>query len=591
MFASLGQEDDVDLEVVEAVALAMEKYVEARWLIAQRREPNANKRDVVEAAAREFKPRVEPLQILSSRELGIRLLLEPIWEELGLRRMLVEFAESHKIEFAFERLVFGIVLNRLVDPKSKAACNEWLESAAYFPEWDDWAVHHFYRAMDILHEHWEELEERLYEALYACLPEDDRRLGILLADTTSQYFASKHNDKEIGEVKEEWDAYDAGKEPKPVFRRPQVVNDPPLRLQGKNKDGHPGEPQAVLASLVRPSGLVLRHRVYPGNTNDQTVAKDLIENLREPTDFVRMWVSDNGMVNSNLLELLDEAGWERLSAEAARQSKFAKENILNRPGRYSQHPTKSHLSFKAFDVAGRLLGQEHAELWIVARNAKERRRQLKNIDRHLQRVRAALAKQQANSGHGKKVCEIATHKSLKRYVKPSARDDGHYVLDQEAIRRERRLAGVRLYRSTPRNWSPEAQLDAYVMLQQIERNHREYKGPLRLRPCHHRASRRIRAHAMLTILACNCLRVMEMKSGRRFDQIRKVFSSLKAQHVKEGRRGYWQRTELTDEQLDILSSLGQPLPPKSWQPGSTPPMPAGTRQSVTSRGDEPMSEV
>jgi len=586
VFASLGQEEDVDPEVAEALSAAMDLYVETRWQAARRRDPGASKRDVVEAASREFKPRVEPLRILSSREFGVRLLLEPVWEELGLREMLEEFSQLHEIEFSFERVVFGIVLNRLVDPKSKAACNEWLERDAYFPEWDDWAVHQFYRAMDILDEHWGEIEERLFGVLYERLPQSDREQGLLLSDTTSLYFASKHNDREIAEIGSEWEAYDAGEGPEPVFRRPQVVNEPPLRLQGKNKDGHPGEPQAVLASLVTASGLVLRHRVYPGNTNDQKVAKDLIENLQEPSDFLRMWVSDNGMVNGNLLKLLDNAGWERLSAEAARKSKFAKENILNQPGRYSQHPTRAHMSFKAFDVGGRLLGQEHGELWIVARNAKEQSRQLKKIDRHLERVQVALASQKAQLGHNKKVCEIASHRTLKKYVKPDARRDGRYVLNQEVIRRERKLAGVRLYRSTRVAWAPEQQLEAYWTLQQIERNHREYKGPLRLRPSYHRASRRIRAHVMLTILACNCLRVIEMKSGRRFDELRKAFGSLKAQHVKEGRRAYWQRTELTQEQRDILGGLGQPDPPKSWQPGSTALRVARPTHALTLRGDE-----
>jgi transposase len=569
VFAPLGLEEDVDLEVAEAVSAALERYLEARWEAAVRRNPAANKRDVVEAAAREFRPQVAPLRILSSRELGIRLLLEPVWEELGLRGMLEAFGTSHRIEFAFERVVFGMVLNRLVDPRSKAACNDWLEQHAYFPEWDDWAVHQFYRALDILHEHWEELEERLFEVLYERLPERDREMGLLLADTTTAYFASKHNDEEIAAIEAEWEAYDAGEGPKPVFRRPQVVNEPPLRMQGKNKDGHPGEPQVVLANLVTPSGLVLRHRIYPGNTNDQTVARDLIEDLDEPTEMLRLWVSDNGMVNAGLLEMLDGAGWGRLSAEAARKSKFARENILNQPGRYTQHPTKEHVSFRAFDVPGRALGQEEAELWVMARNAKQRGRQLKKIDRHLEQVKAALASQSKPPGHGKKVCAVAVHQSLKRYVKPGARDDGRYVLNQQAIRRERRLAGVRLYRSTRVAWTPEQLLDSYGTLQQVERTHREYKGPLRLRPCYHRADRRIRAHVMLTILACNCLRIVQMKAGRRFDEIREVFSGLKAQEVRAGRRRYWQRTELTEDQRTTLADVGQPLPPKTWQPGST----------------------
>lgn len=115
--------------------------------------------------------------------------------------------------------------------------------------------------------------------------------------------------------------------------------------------------------------------------------------------------------------------------------------------------------------------------------------------------------------HGKAVCSVATHRTLKRYVKPGARGKGRHILDQDAIRRERRLAGTRLYRTTAIASTPEATFDSYGMLQQIERNHRDLKGPLRLRPCYHRAERRIRAHVMITILAANCARILEQRSG------------------------------------------------------------------------------
>ena len=167
VFTQLGREEDVDAEIAEAAAAAMNTFLELRWQIEQKRNPQAKRADVVEMAAQEFRlpSRQNQVRILTSREFGFRYVLEPVWEELGLKAAFERYESERRLKFPLERLVFGLVLNRLVDPKSKRACNEWLEREAYFPEWDGWDVQHIYRALDVLHEHWGEVEQELFCAL------------------------------------------------------------------------------------------------------------------------------------------------------------------------------------------------------------------------------------------------------------------------------------------------------------------------------------------------------------------------------------------------------------------------------------------
>ena len=56
----------------------------------------------------------------------MRLLLSVPWQKLGIGKALAAHEKKHKSEFPLERVVFAMVLNRLVDPKSKRACNEWV---------------------------------------------------------------------------------------------------------------------------------------------------------------------------------------------------------------------------------------------------------------------------------------------------------------------------------------------------------------------------------------------------------------------------------------------------------------------------------
>ena len=83
----------------------------------------------------------------------------------------------------------------------------------------------------------------------------------------------------------------------PLAPVPAIVNEPPLHMRGKNKEGHDEDPQVVIASICTPNGFIVRHRVYPGNTNDKTIGQDLIANLPAPDGVVKVWVSDSGMVS------------------------------------------------------------------------------------------------------------------------------------------------------------------------------------------------------------------------------------------------------------------------------------------------------
>jgi hypothetical protein len=139
----------------------------------------------------------------------------------------------------------------------------------------------------------------------------------LLADTTTLYFQDRANDWALAALEAAWEAHD--RDPDQVLEprrpRPQVGNEPPLRIQGHDKDEHPGDPQVVIASVCTPGGFVLPHLVYAGNASEVTVAADLVATLPQLSEYEdRLWVSDAGMVSKKLVETLYEENWKRLSA-------------------------------------------------------------------------------------------------------------------------------------------------------------------------------------------------------------------------------------------------------------------------------------
>lgn len=559
VLASLGNEEDLDAKMVSQLIRSLEKYAYERWGT----KPNAA---AVKQVARELRPQSASLRVVCSKNLGMRLLVEAAWKALGIDRALKSFARKRRVEFDFERVVFAMVVNRIVDPKSKYACNRWVQRDAYFPEAADWQVQHFYRSLDVLHDHWESLEDHLAHELWSLLTEEEK--AVLLTDTTTLYFEARQNDAEIAALDAAWEAADGSLDvPDPKRRRPRLVNHPPFRLQGHNKDGHPGDPQVVIASVCTPGGFVLRHRTYPGNTSDFTVARDLIPLLPHQFPRVkRIWVSDAGMLAKDHVAALDAARWDRLSAEGPRRSGMARKLFsLATPGKYKSHTRKPHLGFKVVDLAAEDSPSGKAERWVISRNEREHERQLERIERHLDTVSVMLARQAAaGNGHPRSVCNVVSHPSLRRYVMASTKVKGTYILDQEAIRRAKQMAGVRFIRTTKLDWDAERIFDTYQALQDVEANHKLFKGPLRLQPCYHQTTARIQAHIMLTILAGNCVRYLERATGLGFNQLLERFKPLVAVRKADGKEEFWQRSDLTPEQLEVLKMLKIQSPPEVW---------------------------
>lgn len=558
VFANLGSEDEVTGEMARSLAGAFERYAAKRL----GEKPTKVAREEVAMETRATGPM---LRMLVSKELGMRLLLASPWKALGIGDALAAYEKKHRVEFPLERVVFAMVLNRLVDPKSKRACNDWVRNGAFMPEAGGWQVQHFYRALDILHEHWEELEEVLANHLDGLLTDDQRRQQLI--DTTTLYFESEMTDREIAALNARWDDFEKdGTLKEPRRPRPEMLNKEEFRMRGHNKDGHPECPQVKIALVCAPGGMILRHQVYPGNKADSTITKDLVVKLPKPlAGTVRMWVADAGMMGTDQIALIDGAGWERVSAEPLRKSELGKKLFKAHGGQYHKDPTRPHIRYHIENVSAADSPTGKAETWVFTRNERERERQLEMIERHLDQVAEELARRPGkNMAHAKSVCKVASHVSLKKYIKPSDKVPGAFVMDQDAIAWERRLAGVRCYRTTRLDLDGPAILEMYGQLQAVEAMNKKFKHPLALRPCYHRAERRIKAHVMLTVLAANCALYMEQKTGLTLDRLRTLTSGVYAHEIEQSEKRHWQRSEIDPEFEKALTALGTAIPPIIW---------------------------
>jgi len=66
-------------------------------------------------------PEARPIETLESRQSGMRPLFEAVWDDLGIRQALIDFAGRHTLDVDFEQLFFCMLWNRPGAPRSKLA--------------------------------------------------------------------------------------------------------------------------------------------------------------------------------------------------------------------------------------------------------------------------------------------------------------------------------------------------------------------------------------------------------------------------------------------------------------------------------------
>jgi len=80
---------------------------------------------------------------------GPVLVFDRLWEELGLKQLLIEVGKRRRLQFNLERMVFAQVLQRFLEPGSDLRGSKWIRTV-HEPSFGALRLEHFYRALDPL---------------------------------------------------------------------------------------------------------------------------------------------------------------------------------------------------------------------------------------------------------------------------------------------------------------------------------------------------------------------------------------------------------------------------------------------------------
>jgi hypothetical protein len=473
---------------------------------------------------------------------GPLYVLEALWQRLGLADILTDQLKGRTLDFPVERALFAMVANRACAPCSKLYCYEqWLREDVRIEGTDTLALHHLYRAMDILEAHKEGIEQALYFRLADLLNLD---VELIFYDTTSLHFES--DDIDQGHGKEELIAGSIAAGAK-TYKAP--------RKRGMAKNGRSDAPQIVIGLAVTRDGLPVRHWVFPGNTVDVSTVAQVKDDLRGWKLSRCVFVGDAGMVSQENLKTLSASGGKYILCMPMRRGDEVTHEVLQRPGRYQQ--VADNLRVKEVVVGE----GERRRRYVVCHNPEEEKRQRAHRHQVLNELEAELSSLQEVRGesHSKRVCQLRASRRYGRYLRLTK--GGLLRIDAAKARLEAQLDGKFVVQSNDDSLSPADLALGYKQLQRVEEAWRTLKSGLRLRPVYHWAVHRIHAHVALSVLALLLERVIEQACGDTWRNIRAALERIKLAQLLSPHGEVWQVTEPSPEALNHLKCLELKNPP------------------------------
>jgi len=439
----------------------------------------------------------------SVQRIGPALVMDRLWQRLGLAEVLSSLLRGRRHSYAVERMIYFTVLSRLFFPGSDRRAlrmaRDYRLALPVAPK-----LHQLYRAMAWLGKVQDEVEERLFARNRDLFT----GLSLVFFDTTSIYFEG-HGGESLGQ-------------------------------RGFSKDGCPEERQLVVGAVIDGTGRPISCPMWPGNTADVTTLKPVVERLRDRfgvRDVVV--VADRGMISKRTIEWLEAAQLGYILGVRMRQARELWD-ALAETGDYQ--PVKDNLQVKTVTIADRR--------YVVCYNPEEATRDAQVRAILLETLRKRLA-------HGPQ--RVVGNRGFQQYLKI---EKEAVTIDEEKVAAAARFDGKYVLQT---NTGLEAAAVAlkYKELWQVERLFREVKSVLRTRPVYHKYDLTIKGHVFCSFLALVVMKELlkAVGPGISWDEIKQDLDALCETEVELAGKRYLLRNPLPGVCGKVLKANGIAAPP------------------------------
>ena len=474
--------------------------------------------------------------------LGPLLILQHMFAQFGITALLDNIVHKHpQLEFNFPRIIFTLIACRFINPSSKLKVFEHWQDKLY-PELlsgkDE--LHHFYRALDLLNTHKDDIERDLYwHERDLC----NMSVDVVLYDLTTLRFESTRED--IGE----------------------------LKRFGYSKENRSDCTQVIFGLLVDTDGIPLGFEVHPGHTFEGHTLVGIVNRMREKFKVRRfIFVADRGLFSANNLKhIRQDCGTS--SHEKGEFIVGMKLGVFK--NRHAEFYDRSR--FTALNDRLEIYETTHGEdrliiTWSQARADRDR----KTREDILEKIEKKLKSPKVD---GK---TFVSNTNYRKYI--TGLNKGAPQLNKNAIHREALRDGFFgvITNVSKEKMSANEIVSAYKHLWIIEDAFGEVKGTLKTRPIFHWTDERIIGHLTLCFLAYFCeAQITKLLREQHIEyeshavdngtiKQRPLTVSSAMLELKEVRaipvnfceKTVWVRTDIKGNAAKIFKAVGIAIPPK-----------------------------
>ena len=233
---------------------------------------------------------------LNPKNIGY-FFLNALYCRLGINEILNRIKSDSRIKYDLNGIVKLLVFGRILNPKSKKRTFEEQRNEYFFPIVQTDNLEEVYRTLDVLAKNSEKIQNRMNTKIKNS--SIGRKTDLIYYDVTNYYFETMYGDDDVYELDENNEIVKDDK------GNPIIVKKG-FKKKGVSKENK-NTPIVQMGLFIDNNGIPISHKLFPGNTQDKTTFKNVLENDVKKLNLGRVVaVADNGMNTQENKYLLTE---------------------------------------------------------------------------------------------------------------------------------------------------------------------------------------------------------------------------------------------------------------------------------------------
>jgi transposase len=439
--------------------------------------------------------------------------LESLYNKLGINDTLRLAKSRSKIEYDLNGIAKLLIFDRILHPSSKKKAfenkNNYLFSITSCED-----INHIYKALDVLDKKSKSIQLRMNTKIKNS--SIGRNTELTYYDVTNYYFETMYGDDDIYELDEEGNILMNNKN-KPI------IKEKGLRKKGVSKENRK-EPIVQMGLFIDNNGLPVSYKIFPGNTQDKTTFKNVLENDVEEMNLGKIVVvADNGMNTQENKYLITEQGngyivsksvkksWTKLREWTLDESDY--NNITNSLGettfKYKSRINETTLTYKNEDgtKSSKIIKEKEIIYW----SKKHYDREVFQNQKFIEYLESCKENPDKLKDKQRKSQEFINIVDVDKETGEVIKTDKLIIFLDEKLKKYKETMGYYSIVTSEIDSDDQEIINKYHGLSRIEDSFRIIKSDLEGRPIHVWTPEHINAHFLICFIALTMVRIIQYK--------------------------------------------------------------------------------